>query len=463
MNRTFRTATIAITSGWLAVAGSVGPLSAAPLSSLVPLSNRAPAAGPPILVAQLTEEERALQTSLPPEQAAQLLLEVGHRFEELGELTAARLLYREISERYGETIAASRGMERLAAIEGRPDYGTSLPPITRQPSGGAPPPPSGTPPGGSTPRTTSGLDQSGRLSIIVYSTVLATYAALAVPIYTEADETMPYGLALLIGAPVGLATSIYATRDRQVTGPQADIFVLASNLGLWHGLALGVIYDWQGHEIAGSAALGGLLGAGAGALIISPGRTRETAAAYSSLVIPYGIWFGLVASQIIEDDDDNFDVDGEGDDTTIGTMLIAGDAALVGTLLTLKQVELSRSRARLIGVSGAVGAMIGGAVDLLFGIDDQREAWITIGIGSVGGLVAGVALTADYDNRRGFSDPARAALPDPGPELSVLPLHLVSHGAAGSGVPSTAWRESLKLMGMKQGPTVGVTFLEARF
>ena len=108
--------------------------------------------------------------------------------------------------------------------------------------------------------------------------VMSTWVALAIPISADAQGSAGYGLALLLGPPTGLVTSIYATRGRQVTAPQADVYVLSGNMGFWHGLAIGLIEDLEGREVAGATALGGLLGAGTGALLISPGRTRETAA-----------------------------------------------------------------------------------------------------------------------------------------------------------------------------------------
>jgi hypothetical protein len=414
-----------------------------------------------IEIVQLTEDERAIPpAALSSEQAAVVLLETAERFEERGELMAARLLYREILERYGETVQATRARDRLAGIEGRPDFGTGLPPVSGQAEGSTetvtPPP---LPPESSTTFERSrsgGLDQSGRVSVIVYSTVMAAWVALAVPIYAEAEGSPAYGLALLLGAPAGLVTSVYATRDRQVTAAQSDIYVLAGNMGLWHGLALGLIQDWEGHEVAGATALGGLFGTAAGALIVSPGKTRETAAALSSLAAPYGIWYGLMLSGMLRKDS-SLD-----DDATLGAMLIGGDAALAGAVLSMKYVDLSRERARLIGLAGGAGALLGGAIDLLFKIEG-REAWTMVAAGTTGGLFAGVALTSDYDTKRHFNDPPRGAVEESesGPDLALLPLHLRATRTAG---PNTErWRESLKMMGLGNSPTVGVTLLEARF
>jgi hypothetical protein len=428
----------------------------------------------PIEIVQLTDEERAIPPEvLSPDQAARVLMEVAERFEGQGELAAARLLYREVVERYADTVHAARAQERLDALEVRPGSGTDLPPIppdTAPPTGSetvTPPvvPPSSIPAAGSTTfENSSGLDQSGRLSVIAYSTLLSTWVALAVPIYAEAEGSEEYGLALLVGAPAGLVASVYATRDRQVTAQQADIYVLAGNMGIWHGLALGLVNDWEGHETAGATALGGLLGAATGAVLIAPGRTRETSAALTSLAAPYGIWYGFLLAEMLDDDtvdeDDPVPVDDD-DDSTIGAMLLGGDAALIGSVLVMKNITLSRDRARLIGVAGAAGGLFGGAIDLLLKVEGNT-AWALVAAGTTGGLVAGVALTADYDVNRGFSDPPRGALEDRlAPDFAVLPLHLKTLKPAGPN--SQRWRESLESVGLVHAPSIGLTLFEARF
>ncbi len=352
--------------------------------------------------AQLREDERPPKTAMERENEARILLDQAIRLEDRGELTPARLIYRDIIERYDGTVAAAQALERIANIEGRPDWGPGLPPVERDPGRRAPAPstdmrkPS---PG------LSGLDQSGRTSVIVHSTVLATWLGLAIPIAAEADESTPYGIGMLLGAPAGLFTSLYATRDRKVTATQADVFSQASRMGAWHGLALGLIYDWDGEDVALATAIGGVAGAAFGTSLIVPGKNRESAASLSALAGTYGIWLGLVGSQV-------FGGESGGEEDNVATaMLAGGDLALAAAMLSSKKVSLSRSRGTLIAVSGAVGAAVGGATDLIFQIDDRSDAWALVGVGTIGGLITGTALTADYDRKRAFDDRVALSLP----------------------------------------------------
>ena len=254
-----------------------------------------------------------------------------------------------------------------------------------------------------------GLDQGGRAAVIVYSTVMSAYVALSIPIVADAQGSPPYGLALLVGAPVGLLSSIYLTRHRQVTATQADLYTLAGNWGLFHGLGFGVIANGQGKDVAGSAALGGLLGVGMGAMLAAPGNNRESSVSLAGLGTTYGAWLGLIGAELITGGDS-----GPSDNRAFAGMLFGGDASLVGSVLVGPHVTLSRSRSRLIGVGGTAGALIGLGFNLLFDVNDRRAAWGMVGAGTLAGLAGGVALTSDYDSDRGFSDPGRAEWLPPG-------------------------------------------------
>lgn len=457
-------------------------------------------AGPPAAfpVAQLSREEQSLPSSgeMTPEQAARTLLDVAASLEQRGELAAARLLLREIVERYDGTVAAAEALERLSALEGRPDFVPGEMPPAEPPArpdslapGGAwstgravsaPPvalPAAGAAPGSAAAAAWDGrLDQSGRIPVIAYSTLMCGWAALSIPIYADAEGGAGYGLALLLGPPAGLVTSMYLTRDRQVTAAQSDVVVMAGNLGIWHALALGGIHEWEGTDVAGAAGLGGLLGTGVGALLVAPGRTRETSAALAGLAVPVGSWLGLVGAELFGGGD------GASGDARLGSMLVTGDVALAGSILVAPRLSLSRGRAGLIGMGGALGALTGAAMSLIFDVSGDRSGWSLMGAGTLGGLAGALALTADYDAEHGFSDPPRAGriaadAAAPGhavaPErsagsggarpMALLPLRLVARPASPPAPGISRWKERLRLLGVQPGPTFGVTLLEARF
>jgi hypothetical protein len=408
----------------------------------------------PAFLVQLTEEEKLIPSTVSAEEAARILLEVALRFEDRGELQAARLLLREIVDRYDGTVAAAQALERLSAI-GEP----AAPPPEERPQETRP---RRRPGPVSSELSPAGLDQTGRVHVIVYSTLLSAWVGLAVPIYAEADNSEPYGLGLLLGAPAGLLASITATRNRRITAAQADIIVLSGNMGLWHALALGLDNEWEGPDVAGATALGGLAGLGTGTLLVSSGRTRETSAALAGLAATYGAWFGLVGWGIARGDEDILDDD---DDPSI-EMLITSDAALVGSVLLSPHVTFSRPRARLVGVGGIVGGVVGLGMVLLFDTNDDGTIWALLGAGTLAGLGVGVAVTADYDVDRGFLDPPRAdqARPGPsGPMLSLLRPRLIPRPHPLQTLAGPEWRARLNAAGFSLRPGLGLSLLEASF
>lgn len=370
-------------------------------------------AAPGLAAAQLTREEQAVPPvvvpaqQMTPDDEARVLMELAGRLRAANEIAATRLVLRDIVDRFDGTVTAAEALEMLRKLP--PDPAPAVPP----PAGGGPTTggPASPRPAGGVPasRMSGGLDQSGRVPVIVYSTLMSAWVALSIPIVADAQGSPPYGLALLAGAPVGLLSSIYLTRHRTVTATQADLFTLAGNWGLFHGLAFGVISDGEGKDVAGSAALGGLLGVGLGAMLAAPGHNRESTVALSSLGTTYGAWLGLVGAQLITTGDS-----GPSDNRVFAGMLTGGDASLVSAVLVGPHVTLSRSRSRLIGVGGTAGALVGLGFNLLFDVDSRRARWGMLGAGTLAGLAGGVALTSDYDSDRGFSDPGRAQLLPPG-------------------------------------------------
>lgn len=370
-------------------------------------------------LAQLTQEERALP---PPATAAQgvtpgdearILLELARLFRDRGEIMAARAVLRHVVERYDGTLPAAEALDELRRLpeEAPPASGTS--PAT---------PPA--PPRGARPAAAPGspVDQSGRVPVIVYSTLMAAYFGVSIPIASDAEGSTPYGLGIMLGAPTGLLASIYLTRNRKITSTQADLFTLAGNWGTFHGLALGIISDGEANEVAGTAALGGLLGVGAGAVLIAPGRNRESTVALASLATTTGAWLGLVGSELTGGDD------GPDADAAFTGMLLGGDAALLAAVLAGPHVQLSRSRARLLGLGATVGALTGLAFDLTFDVEAREGAWIMMGAGTLAGLAGALALTSDYDTKRGFSEPvgARLLAPDLHPIRGGVGLSLLN-------------------------------------
>jgi hypothetical protein len=65
---------------------------------------------------------------------------------------------------------------------------------------------------------------------------------------------------------------------------------------------------------------------------------------------------------------------------------------------------MSRNRARLISISGVIGGLSGGGIDLITQPDDEKTAIAIPLAGSIIGLAIGALTTREYDATRGGGD-----------------------------------------------------------
>ena len=92
----------------------------------------------------------------------------------------------------------------------------------------------------------------------------------------------------------------------------------------------------------------------------------------------------------------------EDSDSVLTSSMIGGDVGLFTMAVLAPRIRMSRARARLINISGVVGALYGLGTNVLFEIDSKRDFWSVLGIGSILGLAAGAYFTRDYDAEEGY-------------------------------------------------------------
>jgi hypothetical protein len=298
--------------------------------------------------------------------SAAILIDAATRFERAGRAETADALYRQIIERFGDTEAAGQARAALAQLAGR----------------GAP--------GG------------GRVELAVWSTLYGLWLGVAVPAALGADDPEPYGVGLLVGGPTGLITGLRSARGRGITEGQARAITFGGTWGTWQGfgwrevLDIGEGLDCDGdlcvvdesQETFAAMVVGGLAGIGFGAMLSSKPISPGVASTVNFGAL-WGTWFGTATAVLADLDDDAF----------IASMLVGGDLGLIAAAIGAPKWNPSRNRARLVSISGVIGALAGAGVDLLVQPDDEK---IAIGIPlvtSIAGLVAGIRLTRDYDRR----------------------------------------------------------------
>jgi hypothetical protein len=241
---------------------------------------------------------------------------------------------------------------------------------------------------------------------------------VALPGAFGADEPEPYGLGLLVGAPVGFFGSRAVARRTNLTIGQARAITWGGTWGTWQGFGWREVFDIG----AGSAAdcipdvpcdyggdtdeetfaamiVGGAVGVAAGALL-SRGSLTDAQATGANLGALWGSWFGVAAGVLADLEDDDL----------LAATLVGGDVGLAAGALATPGLGWSRNRWRMVSLGGLLGGLAGLGIDLLASVDDEKTA---VGIPlatSVIGLGVGVAASRNHDGGQGEFGPAAGAL-----------------------------------------------------
>jgi len=306
--------------------------------------------------------------------SAAVLLATAIRFANEGRGEVAEALHSYILERFGDTPAAARIREQRV----------------RSPVGSRP----------------------GRTELMVWGTTYGAWLGGAVPLIADADSPEPYGLGLLLGAPVGFFASRAYGRSRTITDGQARAITFGGTWGTWQGLGWAIALDvgtdtervcpdfQQCYDIetgdpieerVTAAVIGGLAGIVTGALI-SRKPISAGVASTVNLGALWGTWVGFASGLIVDIEDG-----AEDDDQKLIWTLIGGNAGLLATAILAPRWQLSRNRARLISVAGLIGGLAGGGIDLLLQPDDSDVAIAIPLATSLAGLVVGAYATRDFD------------------------------------------------------------------
>jgi hypothetical protein len=315
----------------------------------------------PLLVAALLVAGVPLSAQTRADSAS-IVLDAARALRREGRDAAARDLLRLIRTRYATTPAARTADSLLLTLTGIP--------------------------------TISG---TGRTGYILFHTLYGGFLGAAIPAALGAGGSEPYGVGLLIGAPLGYFGSRAFARSKITMPGQAGIAAFATVWGTWQGLALQRVLNLGDEEICNqfgcfrdesdtapwaTMTLGGLVGIGIGHAIAS----RPVAAGTSTLVSHsawWGTWFGLAVGRMADAEDDEH----------FTAMLVGGNAALLMALPAAKAWRPSPAQVRLTTAAGLAGGIVGLGIDLLVNTDDEELTIAVPAVTSALGLIVGAYAT----------------------------------------------------------------------
>lgn len=266
---------------------------------------------------------------------------------------------------------------------------------------------------GRTGRETALVQQSGRVELIVFSTLYGTGLGAIVGSFDENDGSAAAILSAA-GGLVGLTASILVTKDRPVTPSQA---ALVSAGAVW-GFGLGALgsltvdpYRQQDQECVGDEFCDydtyrqprwrewglGLSIAGLTGTAILASKYPNLPRGDIALVNATGLWGTVFAGEftalLLGDD--------EIEDYSIPRGAIAGTLlGLGGGILLANQLDMSANRVRLANLGGFLGAGIGAAIIAQLDFPDTGSV---VGIQIVSqtvGITSALLLTRERANNQ---------------------------------------------------------------
>jgi len=291
----------------------------------------------------------ALSAQVTAADSAAVLLATATAFEAEGERDVAAALYRHIVRRFPGTPAAESALARLDG------------------------------------RVTGG----GETELRVWATSYGLWMGVAIPLALESEEPEAYGAGLLLGGPVGYLAAHRFARSRPVSPGQARAISWGGTWGAIQGAGWAIVFDLDDDRIEDriwSMIAGGAIGTVGGVLASRSEITPGTATAATAGSV-WGLWFG-VATSVLAD---------AGEDPTVAAAMVTGNIGLVAGALAGNRLPLSRGRTRLISLGGVIGGFAGLGSALIAEVDDEQSAIAFPLVGSIAGLIAGVALTRGED------------------------------------------------------------------
>ena len=257
-------------------------------------------------------------------------------------------------------------------------------------------------------------DKSGRTDVLIFAGYYGVWAGIALPVWLDAQLSQAYAAGLILGPASSLILASQLTKNADIGRGRASIISLGGHLGTWQGIGWSSLADADGKQVVGTGLIAGLTGITAASILTSNIYFSEGHGALTGSALNWGAWFGLVFGA----------VGGLEDDALLRSTLLGSDILVAGTAIAAKDVDMSRSRVRLISLSGVIGIVAGFGLDLLIKVDDAKQAFGIAGAASIAGLAIGANMTKNYDSGKNLALNYRSNrnnLLSISPDLSIKP------------------------------------------
>lgn len=344
------------------------------------------------IVASQLPPQRAVAQETPADTAA-VLLAAATTLDREGKHDVAEELMRYVMRRYPETLAAADARRMLTGVRRAQELG------------------------------------AGRTGFVIWNTLFASWLGIAVPAALGADESAPYGVGLLVGAPLGFFASNAYARRHPLTLGQGALYQLSTGWLSWQALGWQQVFDigeecWSdpwGEYCSGSdtapwtaLVIGGLAGVGTGIFVTNWDVEDGTAALMRHGAL-WGTWYGLALGVLADAENDGL----------LAWTLLGGDIGLAAGLPVGRAWRPSAGQVRLVTAAGLAGGLVGGGVDLLLETDDEKTAIAIPLLGTTVGIIAGTLLVSGRpDTDDGEFDTRSALLQIDGRATVGLPTPL---------------------------------------
>lgn len=237
------------------------------------------------------------------------------------------------------------------------------------------------------------IDQSGRISTVVFSTLYSTWlgvGAARLANHEEGGGEKAVAAGMMIGAPAGLLTALILTRNARLTRGQSALINFGGYWGTWQGLGWALIVDANDDEKPSirSAMVGGLSGILATSVLtrkVDPSLGDVGIINYGAL---WGTWLSLSAGIVADVED--------GDEVFAWT-LVGGNLGAAAMASLSSKIDISLARANLINLGGIVGTIVAGGILLIDSRNGREERVFAILMGGgIAGLIAGIYATRNF-------------------------------------------------------------------
>lgn len=234
-----------------------------------------------------------------------------------------------------------------------------------------------------------------RAELAIFQTIHGLGVGLETCLFLECDDPRPVFAALTVGAGLGLAGSLYFSRDG-VTAGQASSYNTGTTWGFWSGLALANTLDLETKAFIGTLLGGQAIGLGGAALAW---HLFEPTAGTVSFASSGALWATVITTFI--HGTTGFEASRE---LLWGSLLAAAPLGLVTGALLANEFPMTRGRALVIDSGGILGALVGFASYVLIaGGGDEPDGKAAMASG-LAGTVAGLGIATYFSRHWDFED-----------------------------------------------------------